>query len=351
MDQLSLLKPDDWHVHLRDDDAMAAIVGATAQVFGRALVMPNLRPPITRVEQALRYRERIMAALKPGQSFNPLMALYLTESTPEEEIARVAETPEVIGFKLYPQGATTHSEAGIRSLEALDPLLETMAHYQVPLMVHGEVTDSNIDIFDREALFIERYLEPLTQRFTSLRIVLEHISTKEGVDFVERAQGPVAGTLTAHHLLLNRNALFVGGIQPHHYCLPVLKRENHRQALLSAATQGNPRFFLGTDSAPHHRSLKESSCGCAGCYTAHHAMELYATAFDQVNALDRLEGFASHHGADFYGLPRNTGVIQLERRPSNIPLELPFGSESVIPFMAGKTIPWTRTEDPSNSGD
>ncbi|NDE33441.1 MAG: dihydroorotase [Gammaproteobacteria bacterium] len=272
------------------------------------------------------------------------MALYLTEGTPKEEIARVAETPEVIGFKLYPQGATTHSEAGIRSLEALDPLLEALAHYQVPLMVHGEVTDSDIDIFDREALFIERYLEPMSQRFRSLRIVLEHISTREGVEFVERATGPIAGTLTAHHLLLNRNAMLVGGIQPHHYCLPVLKRETHRQALLAAATKGHPRFFLGTDSAPHLRSHKESSCGCAGCYTAHHAIELYATAFDQVGALDQLEGFASHHGADFYGLPRNTETIRLQRVPTQIPDALPFGEETVIPFMAGQTLPWTMTE-------
>lgn len=344
MDHLSLSRPDDWHVHLRDGDAMATIVGATARQFGRALVMPNLRPPITRVQEALSYRDRILAGLNEGHPFNPLMALYLTDGTPKEEIARVAETPEVIGFKLYPQGATTHSEAGIRSLEALDPLLETLAHYQVPLMVHGEVTDSDIDIFDREALFIERYLEPMSQRFRSLRIVLEHISTREGVEFVERATGPIAGTLTAHHLLLNRNAMLVGGIQPHHYCLPVLKRETHRQALLAAATKGHPRFFLGTDSAPHLRSLKESSCGCAGCYTAHHAIELYATAFDQVGALDQLEGFASHHGADFYGLPRNTDTIQLQRVPTEIPDALPFGEETVIPFMAGQTLPWTLTE-------
>lgn len=344
MDYLSLSRPDDWHVHLRDGDAMAAIVGATARQFGRALVMPNLRPPITRVQEALSYRDRILAGLNEGHSFNPLMALYLTDGTPKEEIARVAETPEVIGFKLYPQGATTHSEAGIRSLEALDPLLETLAHYQVPLMVHGEVTDSDIDIFDREALFIERYLEPMSQRFRSLRIVLEHISTREGVEFVEGATGPIAGTLTAHHLLLNRNAMLVGGIQPHHYCLPVLKRETHRQALLAAATKGHPRFFLGTDSAPHLRSLKESSCGCAGCYTAHHAIELYATAFDQVGALDQLEGFASHHGADFYGLPRNTDTIRLQRVPTEIPDALPFGEETVIPFMAGQTLPWTLTE-------
>lgn len=344
MDYLSLSRPDDWHVHLRDGDAMAAIVGATARQFGRALVMPNLRPPITRVQEALSYRDRILAGLNEGHPFNPLMALYLTDGTPKEEIARVAETPEVIGFKLYPQGATTHSEAGIRSLEALDPLLETLAQYQVPLMVHGEVTDSDIDIFDREALFIERYLEPMSQRFRSLRIVLEHISTREGVEFVEGATGPIAGTLTAHHLLLNRNAMLVGGIQPHHYCLPVLKRETHRQALLAAATKGHPRFFLGTDSAPHLRSLKESSCGCAGCYTAHHAIELYATAFDQVGALDQLEGFASHHGADFYGLPRNTDTIRLQRVPTEIPDALPFGEETVIPFMAGQTLPWTLTE-------
>ena len=344
MDHLSLARPDDWHVHLRDGDAMAAIVGATARQFGRALVMPNLRPPITRVQEALSYRDRILAGLNEGHPFNPLMALYLTDGTPKEEIARVSETPEVIGFKLYPQGATTHSEAGIRSLEALDPLLETLAHYQVPLMVHGEVTDSDIDIFDREALFIERYLEPMSQRFRSLRIVLEHISTREGVEFVEGATGPIAGTLTAHHLLLNRNAMLVGGIQPHHYCLPVLKRETHRQALLAAATKGHPRFFLGTDSAPHLRSLKESSCGCAGCYTAHHAIELYATAFDQVGALDQLEGFASHHGADFYGLPRNSDTIRLQRVPNEIPDALPFGEETVIPFMAGQTLPWTLTE-------
>ena len=345
MDHLSLARPDDWHVHLRDGDAMAAIVGATARQFGRALVMPNLRPPITRVQEALSYRDRILAGLNEGHPFNPLMALYLTDGTPKEEIARVAETPEVIGFKLYPQGATTHSEAGIRSLEALDPLLETLAHYQVPLMVHGEVTDSDIDIFDREALFIERYLEPMSQRFRSLRIVLEHISTREGVEFVEGATGPIAGTLTAHHLLLNRNAMLVGGIQPHHYCLPVLKRETHRQALLAAATKGHPRFFLGTDSAPHLRSLKESSCGCAGIFNAPCAMETYAQVFEEELRLETLESFSSVNGARFYDLPLNNKTITLRKVDTLIPEKIKIGNQDYTPFNSGEIVSWSIVED------
>jgi dihydroorotase len=338
--QLSITAPDDWHLHLRDGASMRDVLRHSAAQFRRALIMPNLQPPVANVEQALSYRRSILNALPEHVEFSPLMALYLTESTTPDEVRRAAEEPEVLGFKLYPAGATTHSEAGISSLERIYPLLEVMERWDVPLMVHGEVTDSGIDIFDREAVFIERHLRPMAGRFPALRIVLEHATTRDAVDYVSDAPATVAASLTAHHLLYNRNALLAGGVRPHYYCLPILKRENHRLALVEAATSGNPKFFLGTDSAPHPRSRKESGCGCAGCYTADVALELYATVFEAAGCLDRLEAFASFHGADFYRLPRNRGRVLLERCEWRIPETLPFGEEVLIPLMAGKDLGW-----------
>jgi dihydroorotase len=319
---------------------MAAVVADSARQFGRAIVMPNLRPPVTTVAAALAYRDRIRAALPGGTGFEPLMALYLTDSTAPDEIRRAAEEPGVVAFKLYPAGATTHSDAGVSSLEVVYPALAAMERHAVPLLVHGEVTDPAIDIFDRERVFIDRHLAPLTERFPALRLVLEHITTRDGVQFVEAAGANVGGTLTAHHLLYNRNALLAGGVRPHFYCLPVLKRETHRQALLAAATGGNPKFFLGTDSAPHSRPAKEAACGCAGCYTAHAALELYAEAFDAAGALERLEAFAGFHGPDFYGLPRNATRVALERAAWTVPERLPFGGEDLVPLRAGETLRW-----------
>jgi dihydroorotase len=341
---LSLTLPDDWHLHLRDGPAMADVVGDTARRFGRAIVMPNLKPPVATVADALAYRRRILEALPEGSRFEPLMTLYLTDSTPPEEIRKAAEEPGVAALKLYPAGATTHSDAGVTSLEAIYPVLEAMEKHGLPLLVHGEVTDSDIDIFDRERVFIDRHLVPMAARFPGLRIVLEHITTRDGVQFVEAAGSNVGGTLTVHHLLYNRNALLAGGVRPHFYCLPVLKRETHRQALLAAATGGNPKFFLGTDSAPHPRDQKESACGCAGCYTAHAAIELYAEAFEAAGALDRLEAFASFHGPDFYGLPRNRTRIVLERAAWTVPATLPFGGQELTPLRAGETLPWRLAE-------
>ncbi|MGI2324059.1 MULTISPECIES: dihydroorotase [unclassified Methylococcus] len=340
MDSITLATPDDWHLHLRDGAAMADIVDHSARQFGRAVVMPNLKPPVTTVTAALEYRGRILAALPDDARFEPLMALYLTDATPADEVRRAAETPEIIGFKLYPAGATTHSEAGVTAIEKIQRTLEALERHDVPLLVHGEVTDAEIDIFDREARFIESVLEPLVRRFPALRIVLEHVTTKEGVEFVQGCGPRIGATITAHHLLYNRNALLAGGIRPHHYCLPVLKRESHRQALVSAATSGDAHFFLGTDSAPHPRLHKESACGCAGCYTAFTAVELYALAFERAGALDKLERFASHNGADFYGLPRNRGTLTLHRTPWQVPDTLPFGRDSLVPAMAGEGIPW-----------
>jgi len=336
---LSLTQPDDWHVHLRDGAALQAVVGHTAAQFARALVMPNLKPPITSTALALAYRQRIMAALPEGASFDPLMSLYLTDSLPPDEIAR-AKGAGVVACKLYPAGATTHSDAGVTDLRKISATLEAMQRHGLLLLVHGEVTDPSVDLFDRETVFIERHLIPLRRDFPELKIVMEHITTQEAAQFVAQADGPTAATITAHHLLFNRNALFLGGVRPHYYCLPVLKREIHRLALVQAATSGNARFFLGTDSAPHPAHLKEHASGCAGCYTALSAMEMYAQAFDDAGALDQLEGFASFHGPNFYGLPRNTGRISLVRQAWTLPETLPFGDADIKPLCGGETLAW-----------
>ncbi|HET9034113.1 MAG TPA: dihydroorotase [Dokdonella sp.] len=340
-DHLSITRPDDWHLHLRDGVALAAVLSDTARQFSRAIVMPNLVPPVTNVALAGAYRERILAALPKGMHFEPLMTLYLTETTSPADIADAKASGFIHAVKYYPAGATTHSDAGVRDLARCKATLAAMATHDLPLLMHGEVTDPSIDIFDREHTFIETRLKPTLQEFPELRVVLEHITTRHAVEFVERSSERIAATITAHHLLLNRNHLFTGGIRPHHYCLPVLKREIHRQALLDAATGGNPKFFLGTDSAPHARHAKESACGCAGIYTAHAAMELYAEAFDSVGRLDRLEAFASHHGADFYRLPRNTDQLVLQRRAQRVPQELPFGDDHIVPLRAGEDIAFT----------
>ncbi|WP_045224820.1 dihydroorotase [Methyloterricola oryzae] len=339
MQHITLIRPDDWHLHLRDGDALSTTVPHTARQFARAIVMPNLTPPVTTVEAALAYRQRILAAVPADLNFEPLTSLYLTPATTRDEVARAAECPHVHAFKLYPAGATTHSEAGVGDLKGIYPVLEAMEHLRVPLLVHGEVTDPGTDIFDRERLFIERELAPMAERFPGLRLVLEHVTTREGIDFV-RSRPQLAGTLTAHHLLYNRNALLAGGVRPHYFCLPVLKRETHRQALLEAATSGNPQFFLGTDSAPHAQSRKETACGCAGCYTAHAAMELYAEAFDSVGRLHRLESFASLNGPRFYGLEPNRGTVTLTRQAWTAPETYPLGSESLVPLRAGESIAW-----------
>ena len=339
-DTITLARPDDWHLHLRDGDAMRAVLADTAQRFGRAIVMPNLTPPVRTVADARGYRDRILAAIPAGLAFEPLMTLYLTDSTAPDEILRARDSGLVHAVKYYPAGATTNSQSGVTDLALCDSVFAAMQETGLPLLVHGEVTDPQIDIFDREAVFIERHLRRIVDRFPTLKVVFEHLTTREGVDFVCAARDGVAATLTAHHLLLNRNALFTGGLRPHAYCLPVLKRELHREALVSAATSGNPRFFLGTDSAPHARNAKESACGCAGIYTANTAIELYAEAFDAAGALDKLEGFASFHGADFYGLPRNTESITLVRQAWTVPADLPFGSERLVPMRAGETVGW-----------
>jgi dihydroorotase len=338
--ELTLTRPDDWHLHLRDAHALRSVVPHTARQFARAIVMPNLQPPVTTTEQALAYRERILAAVPAGSDFNPLMTLYLTDNTAPAEIARARASGLVHAVKLYPAGATTHSDAGVTDIANTHAALEAMQQHGLPLLVHAEVTDPAVDVFDREAVFIERHLAPLTERFPGLRVVLEHVTTRDGIQFVSAAGAGVAATITAHHLLLNRNAMFRGGMQPHAYCLPVLKRELHRQALLEAATSGDPKFFLGTDSAPHARERKETSCGCAGIYSAHAALELYAEAFDQAGALQRLEGFASHFGADFYGLPRNTDSITLEQVDWQVPDSYPLGNSTVVPMYAGETLRW-----------
>ncbi|MCG5261481.1 dihydroorotase [Cupriavidus gilardii] len=337
---LTITRPDDWHLHLRDGAALAAVLPDTARQFARAIVMPNLKPPVTTVAQAQAYRERILAALPAGLSFEPLMTLYLTDNTQADEIVAAKASGFVHAVKLYPAGATTNSDAGVTDIRRCTAALEAMQRVGLPLLVHGEVTDSEIDLFDREAVFIERVMTPLRRDFPALKVVFEHITTKDAADYVREAEGPVGATITAHHLLYNRNAIFIGGIRPHYYCLPVLKRETHRQALVAAAVSGNPRFFLGTDSAPHARGLKEHACGCAGCYTALHAMELYAEAFDAAGALDKLEGFASFHGADFYGLPRNTGTLTLTREPWQLPETLPYGETELVPLRGGETLQW-----------
>jgi dihydroorotase len=343
VDSVTLARPDDWHLHVRDGAVLAAVLPHTARQFGRAIIMPNLRPPVTTTEMAAAYRERILAALPkdgPAARFEPLMTLYLTDNTPPDEIRRARESGFVHGVKLYPAGATTNSDAGVTSIAKCAKTLEAMQEHDLPLLVHGEVTDPAIDMFDREKVFIDRVMTPLRRDFPALKVVFEHITTKDAADYVRDADGPIGATLTAHHLLYNRNALFVGGIRPHYYCLPVLKRETHRVALVAAATSGNPRFFLGTDSAPHAKGLKEHACGCAGCYTALHALELYTQAFDQAGALDRLEGFASFHGADFYGLPRATERVTLRREPWTLPAEFMAGGDEIVPLGGGESIGW-----------
>ncbi|HQU14821.1 MAG: dihydroorotase [Chromatiales bacterium 21-64-14] len=347
--RLTLTRPDDWHLHLRDGAALAALLPHTAQRFARAIVMPNLAPPLTTVEAVLAYRQRILDALPKGSTFEPLMTLYLTDRTAPEEIRRARESGLVIAAKLYPAGATTHSDAGVTDVNRILPTLEALEEQGLTLLVHGEVTDPAVDIFDREAVFIDRVLDPLCARFPALRVVFEHVTTREAVAFVRGARATVGATITAHHLLLNRGALFAGGLRPHYYCLPVLKRETHRLALLEAATGDDPRFFLGTDSAPHPQGAKEGSCGCAGIYTAHAALELYAEAFEDAGALDRLEAFASLRGADFYGLPRNRGTITLVREPWRVPAHYPLGAEQVVPMRAGEELRW-RLDEPGAPG-
>jgi len=340
MTRLTLTKPDDMHLHLRDGDAMRSVLAHSARRFARAIVMPNLRVPVTTTAMAIAYRQRIIAALPAGASFEPLMTLYLTDNTSPEEIARAKQSGVVHAVKYYPAGATTNSDSGVTDLERVYGVLEAMEAAGMPLLVHGEVTWPEVDIFDREHLFLDRTLTPLLQRFSRLRVVVEHITTREAVRFVLGTPPRIAATITAHHLLLNRNALFAGGVRPHHYCLPVLKRETHRNALVEAALSGNPKFFLGTDSAPHARATKEHACGCAGMYTAHAGIELYAEAFGANDGLDRLEAFASTFGAEYYGLPRNRERITLAKESWSVPDEYPFGDETVVPFRGGGTVSW-----------
>jgi len=339
LDQLTIARPDDMHLHVRDGAVLRDVVPHSARQFARAIIMPNLRPPVVRVEQAMAYRDRILAAVPPGLSFEPLMTLYLTDSTPPQEMRRAREAG-VLAMKLYPAGATTNSDAGVTDLRKVARVLEAAEREGIALLVHGEVTDADTDIFDREAVFIDRHLHALRRDFPALKIVLEHITTKEGAQYVADAGARTAATITAHHLLYNRNALFIGGLRPHWYCLPILKGEEHRRALVAAATSGSDRFFLGTDSAPHAAALKEHASGCAGCYMAFSALELYAEAFDAVGALDRLEAFASLHGAAFHGLPRNAGTVTLQRRPATLPDSLPFGEAELKPLRAGDTLAW-----------
>ena len=336
---LTITRPDDWHAHLRDGAALHTVVPHTASQFARAIVMPNLKQPVTTTEQALAYKQRIVDATPAGTRFTPLMTLYLTDNTTPEEVARAKEAG-IVAFKLYPAGATTNSAAGVTDIRHCYPALQAMQRLGLLLLVHGEVTDPATDMFDREAAFIERVMQPLRQAMPELKIVFEHITTREAAQYVAQADAYTAATITPQHLLYNRNALFVGGIRPHFYCLPILKRETHRQALLQAATSGNPRIFLGTDSAPHAAHLKENACGCAGCYSAPAALALYAEAFESVGALDKLEGFASHHGADFYGLPRNTETITLSRQPWTLPESYPFADANIKPLRAGETLQW-----------
>ncbi len=337
---LTITRPDDWHLHLRDGAHMQSVLADTAQRFGRAIVMPNLKPPVTTVQLASEYRGRILAALPQGASFEPLMTLYLTDNTPAEEISKAKACGFIHGVKWYPAGATTNSDFGVTDIEKCYAALEAMEAHDLPLLVHGEVTNPLVDVFDREQVFIARHLVPLLERFKRLRIVFEHITTKQAVDFVKAAPGNVAATITAHHLLYSRNAMFTGGIRPHYFCLPVLKREEHRWALVTAATSGNPKFFLGTDSAPHARHAKESACGCAGIYTSHAGIELYAEVFEAAKALEKLEAFASFYGADFYGLPRNQGTITLVKENWEVPDELTFGEDALVPLRAGELVHW-----------
>ncbi len=339
---LTLIRPDDWHLHVRDGAAMAAVVPATARQFGRAVVMPNLRPPVTTAEQAAAYRDRIRAAVPAGLSFEPLMVLYLTDNTPAEEVVR-AKAMGAVAFKLYPAGATTNSDAGVTDLRKTYKVLEAMQREGLVFCVHGEVTDSEVDMFDREKAFIDTQLIPLRRDFPELKIVVEHITTRDAAQYVTEANQFVGATITPQHLLYNRNAIFVGGLRPHYYCLPILKREEHRVALVQAATSGSPKFFLGTDSAPHASHLKEHASACAGCYTAPCAIELYAEAFEAVGALDKLEAFASFYGPDYYGLPRNTDTITLVREDWVVPESLPFGEAEIKPLRGGETLHWRMT--------
>jgi dihydroorotase len=340
VDRITITRPDDWHLHLRDGDALRDVLRFTAECFGRAIVMPNLRPPVTTTGMALAYRQRIVAALPAGCAFDPLMTIYLTDNTPPEEVDRALDSGAVHGFKYYPAGATTNSDSGVTALERTFPVLERMEQRGLVLQVHGEVTEPEVDVFDRERAFIDRRLSVIVRRFPRLRLVFEHVTTRDAVQFVESQGGNVAATITPQHLLLNRNALFAGGLRPHHYCLPVLKRERDRAALVEAATSGSPKYFLGTDSAPHGRHDKEAACGCAGVFSAPCAIELYAEAFDEAGALERLEGFASHHGADFYGLPRNAGSITLLRQAREVPASYPYAGDEIVPFRAGNTVGW-----------
>ncbi len=337
MKTLTIARPDDCHLHVRNGTILKTVLPHTARQFARAIIMPNLKPPVTTVAQALAYREEILQAIPEGVNFTPLMTLYLTTSTTIDEIKRAAECEYIHAFKLYPAGATTNSDAGVADVTKIYSLLAALEKYDLPLLIHGEVTDENCDIFDRERVFIERYLLAIVENFPALRIVLEHVTTKEAVEFVESASDKIAATITPQHLLFNRNAMLVGGIKPHYYCLPILKRETHRLALVKAATSGSPKFFLGTDSAPHLTHLKENSCGCAGCYSAFAALELYAEAFESANALDKLEGFASFYGADFYGLPRNGETVILEKRSWIIPASY----DEIKPLKSGELLQWT----------
>ena len=336
---LTITRPDDWHLHVRDGEAMRSVVPHTAAQFARAIIMPNLKPPVTTAEQALEYKQRILSAVPEGMAFEPLMTLYLTDNLPPEEIVR-AKAAGVVACKLYPAGATTNSDHGVTDLRKIYPTLQAMQREGLLLLVHGEVTSSDIDLFDREAAFIDQHLIPLRRDFPELKIVFEHITTKDAADYVNASDRFTAATITAHHLLYNRNAIFIGGVRPHYYCLPVLKRETHRVALVEAATSGSDRFFLGTDSAPHPAHLKEHALGCAGCYTALTAIELYAAAFDSVNALDKLEGFASFHGPDFYELPRHTDTVTLKRESWTVPETVPYGEATLKPLRGGETINW-----------
>lgn len=340
MKTLTITRPDDWHLHVRTGAILKTVLPHTARQFARAIIMPNLKPPVCTVDQALLYRDEILEAVPLGLDFTPLMTLYLTASTTEAEIKKAAESGHIHAFKLYPAGATTHSDSGVADIKAAYPLFAAMEKHQIPLLIHGEVTDEQCDIFDREKVFIDRYLPDIVNLFPGLRVVLEHVTTSEAVQFVEAASSNVAATITPQHLLYNRNALLVGGIRPHYYCLPIIKREQHRLALVAAATSGNPKFFLGTDSAPHLTNLKESSCGCAGCYSAHAALEMYAEVFELANALEKLEGFASFYGADFYRLPRNSGTVTLKKISWEVPSSYGENSVSITPLKADETMSW-----------
>jgi dihydroorotase len=342
---LTITRPDDWHLHLRDGEALESVLPDTARQFARAIVMPNLRPPVTNTDMAKAYRQRILDVLPVGMQFEPLMTLYLTDNTTAEDITAAKASGIVHGVKLYPAGATTNSDSGVTNLGHCVKALEAMEQCGMPLLVHAEVTNAHIDVFDREKVFIERNMIPMLERFPALRVVFEHITTKDAADFVTAAPSHIGATITAHHLLMNRNAMFNGGIRPHHYCLPVLKREEHRQALVQAATSGNPKFFLGTDSAPHLKSAKEAACGCAGMYTAHAAIELYTEAFEAANALDKLEAFASFYGADFYGLPRNTDKVTLCKQSWTVPEIIPMAEGELVPLRAGQEISWKLQAD------